>query len=141
MASKIVNGNVTIHESPMFFNIRKSRVPMPRMSPTPTTAPTSTWVVEIGNPRREQIKMVVAAPNCAQKPRVGVISVMFLPIVSITFVPNRRSPQPTAAPPIKSIQNGTSTCSATDFVFNTEKIAANGPTALATSLAPCAKAT
>ena len=141
MDSKMVNGKVTIHERPIFLRIRKSSVPMPRISPTPTTDPTSTWVVDTGKPSLEHNKMVVAAPNWAQKPRIGVISVMFLPMVSITRVPNAKSPPPTDTPPMNSIQNGTSTCNATDFVFITEKMTANGPTAFATSFAPCANAT
>ncbi len=63
MVNRIVNGSVTIHDRPMFFKIRKSNVPIPRISPTPTTAPTNTCVVEMGKPILEQINMVVAAPN------------------------------------------------------------------------------
>ncbi len=141
MARTIVDGRVMIHEKPMFLRIRRSSVPMPRMIPTPTTEPTSTWVVETGRPSLEQSKMVVAAPNCAQKPLIGVISVICFPMVSITRVPNAKSPPPTAKPPTRSIQKGTSTWRATDLVFTTEKMAASGPIALATSLAPWAKAT
>lgn len=44
----------------------------PLARPTPKTAPTMAWVVEIGNPILEATKIVVAAANSAQKPLVGV---------------------------------------------------------------------
>jgi len=57
---------------------------IPLASPTPIILPTATWVVETGMPRREQIRTVVAVPNSAEKPRVGVMEVIFFPTVSIT---------------------------------------------------------
>ena len=51
------------------------------MKPTPSTAPTSVCVVEIGRPVPDAITTVAAAPSSAAKPRLGVSSVIFLPTV------------------------------------------------------------
>ena len=58
---------------------------MPRASPTPSTEPTRVCVVETGMPSREASTIVVAAASSAAKPRLGVSSVIFRPIVSITL--------------------------------------------------------
>ncbi len=60
---------------------------MPRASPTPSTAPTRVWVVEIGRPVPEASTTVVAAARVAAKPRLGVSSVMPVPTVAITLWP------------------------------------------------------
>ena len=44
----------------------------PRARPTPSTAPTSVWVVEIGKPVPDAITTVHAAASSAAKPRLGV---------------------------------------------------------------------
>ena len=58
---------------------------MPRASPTPSTAPTSVCVVEIGIPVNEASTTVPAAAISAAKPRLGVSSVILLPTVAITL--------------------------------------------------------
>jgi len=63
----------------------RSMAAKPRANPTPMTAPTSTSVVEMGRPSFEQTSTVVAVPNSAAKPRVGVISVIFRPTASMTL--------------------------------------------------------
>ena len=86
--------------------------------------------------------MVVAAPNSAAKPRVGVISVIFVPIVSITLHPHVITPIAIPAEPSKTSHNGTSTWSAKSPPL--ERIsytAAIGPIALERSFAPWANAT
>ena len=53
----------------------------PRAKPTPSTAPTSVCVVEMGNPVADANTTVDAAASSAAKPLLGVSSVIFLPIV------------------------------------------------------------
>jgi hypothetical protein len=48
------------------------------------TAPTRMWVVDTGRPVREARTTVAAAASSAEKPRVGVSSVIFVPIVRMT---------------------------------------------------------
>ena len=50
----------------------KFRAEIPLARPTPRTAPTIEWVVEIGIPIFDAIKIVIDAANSAEKPRVGV---------------------------------------------------------------------
>ena len=99
---------------------------MPRAMPTPRTAPTSVWVVDMGRPQAEASTTVEAAPSSAAKPRLGVSSVILRPTVPIT---SRR------------IQPGMTDLAAISppeaTVLTT---AASGPTALATSLDPWANA-
>ena len=104
--------------------------------PTPKTAPTSAWVVEIGSPSFEARRIVAAAPNSAAKPLVGVNSVIFFPIVSITRHPQVARPMTIPAPPRARSQGGMIEWAPTVCVFNTPRTAATGPIALATSLAP-----
>ncbi len=63
---------------------RRFSAPIPRARPTPSTAPTRVWVVEIGRPMLEAPTTVVAVASSAAKPRLGVSSVMCLPMVAIT---------------------------------------------------------
>ena len=59
----------------------------PLASPTPRTAPTSVWVVDTGKASLDANTIVIAAPNSAAKPLVGVSSVIHFPIVSMTRHP------------------------------------------------------
>ena len=126
-------------------NTRKSTALAPPASPTPTTAPTKVWVVETGTARNgiEKIIIVVAAPNSAANPLVGVISVIFLPIVSITLHPQVITPIAIPAEPSKTSHNGIGAFSINIPVSldNTCQTAAIGPIALERSFAPCANAT
>ncbi len=101
-----MNGTVANQETIIFLMILRSRLAKPRASPTPMTDPTSVWVVEIGNPSLEQIKTTVAAPNSEQKPREGVISVIFFPIVSMTREPQMNNPMMIQVAPRTRIHNG-----------------------------------
>ena len=110
----------------------------PRASPTPKTAPTSVCVVEIGSPigNTEANKIVMAAANSAQKPRLGVSSVILSPTVLMTFHPHVANPITIPAPPRNSAQFGVlevfkMACSVTAWYA-----ADKGPIALATSLEP-----
>ena len=60
---------------------------IPRAKPIPNTAPTRVCVVEIGNPVPDATTTVIAVANCAAKPRLGVRSVIPVPIVAITLYP------------------------------------------------------
>ena len=75
---------VTIQETMISRSMRRLSALRPRFSPTPRTAPTRAWVEEIGSPSFEAKRIVIAAPNSAENPRVGVSSVIFFPIVSMT---------------------------------------------------------
>ena len=62
---------------------------IPFANPTPIIVPIDTCVVETGIPNREQISTVVAVPNPAVNPLVGVIVVILFPTVSITRYPQK----------------------------------------------------
>ena len=79
-----VNGMVVTHEINIILIIPRFKVGRPLASPTPITEPTRVCVVEIGRPIFEHIKTTEAAPNVAQKPLEGVISVILSPTVAIT---------------------------------------------------------
>ena len=66
---------------------RRSIAAMARARPTPSTAPTRVWVVEMGRPVAEARTTVDAAASVAAKPRDGVSSVILWPTVAITFQP------------------------------------------------------
>ena len=78
-------GRVTIQDKIILPTTLKSIADKPLANPTPRTAPTNVCVVEMGRPVPEARTTVVAAANSAANPRLGVSSVMFLPIVSITL--------------------------------------------------------
>lgn len=106
---------------------------MPLARPTPNTAPTSVWVVDMGKPVPEAMTTVPAAANCAANPRLGVSSVIALPTVIITLKPNMARPITIPEAPINNIQNGTFDVAAmSPPLWITETIAAKGPMALAT---------
>ena len=69
-------GNVMIQERKNLLTTRILREAKPLAIPTPKTAPTKTWVVETGKPVYEASTTVVAAANSAEKPRLGVNSVI-----------------------------------------------------------------
>ncbi|CSD09402.1 Uncharacterised protein [Vibrio cholerae] len=58
---------------------------IPRAKPTPSTAPTRVCVVEIGKPVPDASTTVEAVASWAAKPRLGVNSVMPVPMVAITL--------------------------------------------------------
>ena len=104
-------GRLATHEAKIFPNTLKSTFLAPPARPTPTTAPTNVWVVDTGTARNgiENTRIVVAAPNSAANPRVGVISVILWPIVSITLQPHVTTPIAIPAEPSSTNQSGTST--------------------------------
>ena len=121
---------------------RGFKLSIPLATPTPRTPPTSVCVVEIGIRNLDARTIVVAAAKSAEKPRVGVNSVIFLLMVSITLHFYVHKPITMPMPPSPKIQTGTGVWPPSAFAppFTMETIAASGPIALATSLAPWAKA-
>ena len=87
MASPAPAGSVISQDRKIEPMMRVLSAPMPRAKPTPNTAPTSVWVVDMGRPVAEAITTVPAAPNSAAKPRLGVSSVILRPTVIITRQP------------------------------------------------------
>ena len=89
------------------------------------------------------MRIVVAAPNSAAKPRVGVMSVIFFPIVSMTLQPHVITPIAIPAEPRRTSQRGMSADSINwpPSWERTCHTAAIGPIALERSFAPCANAT
>lgn len=120
----------------MSLNTRKLRAESPLAKPTPSTAPTMQWVVEMGRPNFEAIRMVIAAPNSALNPRVGVSSVILRPIVSITRHPQVARPITIPTPPIARSHVGTVEVNERPPFLMMSSAAATGPMAFATSLAP-----
>ena len=86
----------------------KSTEAAPPARPTPTTDPINVCVVEIGTARKgmENIRTVVAAPNSAANPRVGVMCVIFLPTVTMTLAPQVITPRVIPALPKRINQVG-----------------------------------
>ncbi|CRH73482.1 Uncharacterised protein [Chlamydia trachomatis] len=79
--------------------IRKLMARKPLANPIPNTDPTTTCVVDIGNPKEEAAAIVIAELIPTEKPRDGVNSVIFFPIVSITRQPHVANPQTKPSPP------------------------------------------
>ena len=65
-------GNVINHDKKILLITRVSNAAKPRAKPTPKTEPTSTCVVDTGNPVPDAITTVAAAAKVAAKPREGV---------------------------------------------------------------------
>ena len=86
-------------EKAMSRIVRKFNVAIPPAKPTPKIAPTSVWVVEMGNPSLDAKRIVKLAANSAENPLEGVSSVIFLPMVSITFHPYVARPKTMPKPP------------------------------------------
>ena len=87
-----VKGIVVTQEMKIILTIPRFKVGRPRANPTPIIEPTRVCVVEIGRPILEHIKTTEAAPNVAQKPLEGVMSVIFSPTVAITRYPQTINP-------------------------------------------------
>ena len=68
----------------MFLITDQSSASTPRANPTPRTAPTNVWVVDIGNPVELAKTTVDAAARLAANPRLGRNSVIFSPTVRMT---------------------------------------------------------
>ena len=94
----------------IFPKTPKSTEEVPLASPTPTTDPTRVWVVEMGTARkgRENKRTTVAAANWAANPRVGVMWVIFSPIVFITRWPQVAMPMTIPTLPSNTSHSGTS---------------------------------
>ncbi|BAA29730.1 117aa long hypothetical protein [Pyrococcus horikoshii OT3] len=78
-------GTVTNQEIIISFTTLLFIAFTPLANPTPITAPTTVWVVEIGIPSQLAIKTTVAAEKSIVNPLVFVNSVIFFPTVSITL--------------------------------------------------------
>ena len=135
-AGMVISQELTILRMTLRFNAA-----IPRARPTPMTEPTRVWLVDTGRPSLEQTRTVVAVANSAEKPRDGVMEVIFLPMVSMTRYPQVPRPTTIPAPPNARTHMGTGTFMARSPFLNTDTMAAKGPMALATSLAPWANAT
>ncbi len=85
MASAAPAGSVITQERKIERTTVKSSAHRPRASATPITAPTKVCVVETGSPSPDAIMTVVAVASSAEKPRLGVSSVMCVPMVAITL--------------------------------------------------------
>ena len=128
-------GTVNIHDKTIFFMTPRFKLEIPLAIPTPITAPTIVCVVEIGNPSFENIKTVVAQPNSAENPLVGVISVTSSPTVFITLYPKSAVPSASEKLPKNKIHIGIKNSFVLpDFII--EYIAQEGPIAFAISFAP-----
>ena len=82
-------GRVMTHEKTISRSIPKLIAESPLARPTPKMEPTRQCVVEIGRPHLEATRIMVTAPNSAQKPLVGVSCVSFFPTVSMSPPPPR----------------------------------------------------
>ena len=82
----VTTQEITISRTVFRFNASK-----PLARPTPNTAPTRVWVVEIGIPNLLASTMVTAAENSAAKPLLGVSSVMRLPCFNYPPAPCRQA--------------------------------------------------
>lgn len=124
----------------MFLMTLRSTASSPLASPTPMTAPTTVWDVEMGSPIFEAISTVVAAPKSTENPLVLVRLVMRPPTVFMTFRPQVRHPAAIPTPPRKRSSVGIAAVSAR-FPSASGSIAATGAIAFATSFAPAENAT
>src|SRR5690606_22502588 len=85
IASTAPAGRVMIHDMKIEPTTPRFSAPIPRAIPIPSTAPTRVWVVETGRPIAEAPTTVEAVASSAAKPRLGVSSVISLPMVAITL--------------------------------------------------------
>ena len=81
-----------IHDIKIEPIMRKLSAEIPRARPTPSTAPTSVCVVEMGSPVPEAMTTTVEAERLQQNPRLGVSSVIPAPTVAITLCPYMTRP-------------------------------------------------
>lgn len=86
--------------------VDKLRAPIPPAKPTPRTDPTKVCVVETGNPHAEARRIVQAAPNSPANPLLGVSSVIFFPMVSMTRHPHVARPVTMPTAPRRSTHAG-----------------------------------
>ena len=108
--------------------------------PIPKIAPMAIWVELTGNPNVVAIKTVIADDNATQYALGAFNLVIFCPTVFINLGPNNNKPSAIPIAPIVITQSGIETLEATlPPSDNVLTIAAIGPTAFATSFAPCAK--
>ena len=96
-------GKVTTQETTIFLMTPIFNAAIPLAIPTPSTAPTRVWVVEIGKPVPDANTTVEAAANSAAKPLLGVRCVIPSPIVLITRCPNKARPATIPNPPSGNI--------------------------------------
>ena len=94
------------------------------------TEPTLQCVVLTGMLAIEASRTVRADPISIEKPLEGVISVRFVPIVSMTRLPQRYKPTTIPNPPYASSQIGVSATSLVAELSQIVYTAARGPTAL-----------
>ena len=108
IAPKAAAGILATQLAAILPNTLKSTEAVPPAKPTPTTEPIKVCVVDIGTAKNgmEKIRTVVAAPNSAAKPRVGVMWVIFLPTVTITLAPQVITPSVMPALPKRINQVG-----------------------------------
>jgi len=97
-------GKVIIQEPKILAMTFQLMALTPSARPTPSTPPTAAWVVEMGSPRRVAKSTTRVAENCAQQALDGVTSVMFSPIVLITFMPYVARPMMMKPPAKKNTQ-------------------------------------
>ena len=108
--------------------------------PIPKIAPIKICVELTGIPSCVANKITILAPSSALKPVVGRISANFEPTVAMTSLPKNQSPTTSDTPNIIITAKGTGALGLIMPFLKTSKIAANGPSALAMSFAPCEKA-
>merc|ERR1719263_2681062 len=108
--------------------------------PTPMTAPTRQWEVLTGISTTEEVSTETAAPSCTAKAFEGESAVILLDTVPIVLCPQVRIPTDMQLPAATTTQIGMSGSSRT-APWKPSSREANGPAELATSFAPCAKAT
>ena len=134
-------GTVSSQDVMIFLITLRSTASRPLARPTPITAPTTVWDVDIGRPSLDAINTVVAAPKSTEKPLVLVNEVILYPKVLITLCPHVIHPIAIPKPPIASRNVGTYAFGSKTPVVAIENIPATGPIALATSFAQWEKAT
>jgi len=109
-----------------------------RKKPTPNTPPTAMCVELTGSPNADAMITVIAALNAMQNARTGLSLVISPPTVLMSFGPNNNKPMEMPTAPTSITHNGMPALVTISPVSATDTIAANGPTAFATSFAPWA---
>jgi len=82
---KAATGSVMTHDLTILLMTLKLTPDNPPAKPTPIIEPIKVCVVETGSPMKLFAKTTDAVENSAEKPRVGVNSVIFVPTVSMTL--------------------------------------------------------
>jgi len=105
--------------------------------PIPKIAPMAICVELTGKPKVVAIRTVIAEDKATQYALGAFNLVIFWPTVLINLGPNKSKPKAIPMAPITITHNGIDTFAAIPSLgVNVLTIAASGPTALATSLAP-----